>query len=82
MNIVVETLTTRLTIVVGKRKGAEDRLAHARKQIEIETGIIAEAEADIILIEDAILQAGGTLAMLEEGDEPYVDLEGVNGRLA
>lgn len=75
MKVVINALSVEYRRIEGRLDGATKRLDHARAQVEIEKKIIQESIADLLLLETTILNAGGVVPKLLDGEEPYFDEE-------
>lgn len=74
-NVVIIALITEYRRIENRLDGATKRMAFAEAQIENEGAMIKQSIADLLLIEDAIIIAGGVVPKLLDGEEPYSDGE-------
>jgi hypothetical protein len=65
-NVVVNALVAEFVRMRNKVQSAASRLAHANRQAEIETNLLAEHQADLDMLADAILSNGGMLPPADE----------------
>ena len=72
MSVVVTTLQAEYTRMLIKLDGATKRLTYAHSQAEAEERLMAAHKADLDMLADAILSAGGVLPVLthEAGEAP------------
>ena len=70
--VVVKTLSAEYVRMRAKATGAASRRAFAQRQVEVETSLMQEHQANLDLLADAILAAGGKLPA-EDEDTPFLD---------